>query len=946
MSRGQFRLTLVCINIATEESIADCLDSWFCADLLGEVCIVDLSDESSNKSWLTSYPNDPNWASLNDVFASKPWQSITLISCRTETLGKVSAQRVRNEERIRSSIIQSYPVGGGVQTRFATLSIVDANESKTDANLPLGFTVNLLHESIIISDSNMPIVAVSESNRIPTLAFMSIVAAGGFRSQTNGPIDALNDYEPGLERNIRLCRAIGRAGSGGLLLDENLRRVIGSGSRGTVSVPNLYIAEFDQNRVGKLAVEIIEQGKFSYKKYESPKNEDPKPIGIFRAVAMFFRDFKLYLKEATKRTVDSEVKKRTQGILDLADGKLFGDAAGLVVKGSSRDAPSSEIVNEVLTHLKSLDSGIQIDTATPNPTQWDFLTENMFSLIDAGDSRYKVKSLSTSTDGPVVFRDPLVVGPLTSHSRFTFRPSEVAKFSIPEELVQVDILDRRSLVRVSEFLREAKERSLFDTSTVTEVPQLSTPLVSRLKGSLSRADRIRERMESGVSWDDGEPEPVLPARSASDLRKAFIEWQSIADKESQQSLLWQVAKRIDDDVLLTKQDQKLDEIRKELEELSKLDEPRMGALGKIFAVSGLLAILVVLAKTTALAAIGFFAAPFFIIFWLFSTVIAIATRIFMLALEIRRYEFQKDQIETAMTQKMKTTLKAISEYFRLRLVQMQFEDWHRVIREVVHSPYGGMKRATDTQTSLRNVPRPPQFAIAEFQPSDQQKIRIQHELSGRILSKGYLSEVFNALMSNWQQSYDELQPNSPNRTPEADITEKNVIGGIARPNGSPIFNARVDFRSQLEGPSLRESNTFKIVESLIGWLRNQEIRTIFSNVVGVSSGAHALEHYKPEDYLYEFLRSDQFAIPIEFSSNLFSPLGAEYAGANFEGRDSSPIVSNMDLVDIEAGRSLVLMTHSFDYSKKIPLKMFKNYAKGTQGKSGSPGDGESVVPRT
>ena len=945
MNRGQFRLTLVCIDVATEEPVADCLDSWFCADLLGEVCIVDLSDESSNKSWLTSYPNDPNWVSLNDVFASKPWESITLVSCRTDTLGKVSEQRVRNEERIRSSIIQSYPVGGGVQTRFVTLSIVDASETKKDANLPIGFTVNLLHESKIISDSNMPIIAVSESNRIPTLAFMSIVAAGGFRSQTNGPIDALNDYEPGLERNIRLCRAIGRAGSGGLLLDENLRRVIGSSNRGTVSVPNLYIAEFDQNRVGKLAAEIIEQGKFSYKKYESKKNEDPKPIGIFRAVAMFFGDIKFYLIEATKRTVESEVKKRTQGILDLADGKLFGDAGGLVIKGSSRDAPSSEIVNEVLTYLKQIDSNIQVDTPTSNPKQWDFLIENMFSLIDAGDSRHKVKSLSTSTDGPVVFRDPLVVGPLTSHSRFTFRPSEVAKFSIPEALIEVDILDRRNLVRVSEFLREAKERALFDTSTVTQVEQVATPFVSRLKGSLSRADRIRERMESGVLWDDGEPEPVLPARSASDLRKAFIEWQSVADKESQQSLLWQIAKRIDDDVLQAKQDQKLDDIRKELEELSKLDEPRMGALGKVLAVSGLLATLVILGKTF-LAFMAGIAWIFIGIFWLFSTVIAIATRIFLLALEIRRYQFQKDQIETAMTQKMNTTLIAISEYFRLQLVQMQFEDWHRVIREVVHSPYGRIKRVADTETSLKNVPRPPQFAIAELQPSDQQKIRIQHELSGRILSKGYLSEVFNALMSNWQQSYDELQPNSPNRTPEADITEKNVIGGLARPNGSPIFNARVDFRSQLEGPSLRESNTFKIVESLIGWLRNQEIRTIFSNVVGVSSGAHALEHKKPEDYLYEFLRSDQYAKPIEFSSDLFSPLGAEYAGANFEGRDSSPIVSNMDSVDIEAGRSLVLMTHSFDYSKKIPLKMFKGYSKGAQGQPGPTGEGGSAAPRT
>ena len=70
MNRGQFRLTLVCIDVAAEESVADCLDSWFCADLLGEVCIVDISDESSKKSWLTSYPNDPNWVSLNDIFAS------------------------------------------------------------------------------------------------------------------------------------------------------------------------------------------------------------------------------------------------------------------------------------------------------------------------------------------------------------------------------------------------------------------------------------------------------------------------------------------------------------------------------------------------------------------------------------------------------------------------------------------------------------------------------------------------------------------------------------------------------------------------------------------------------------------------------------------------------------------------------------------------------------
>ena len=209
-----------------------------------------------------------------------------------------------------------------------------------------------------------------------------------------------------------------------------------------------------------------------------------------------------------------------------------------------------------------------------------------------------------------------------------------------------------------------------------------------------------------------------------------------------------------------------------------------------------------------------------------------------------------------------------------------------------------------------------------------------------------MADVFQALRTNWQQSYDELQPNNPYRSPEADIYVKNVIGGIARPNGSPIFNARVDFRSQLEGPLLRESHTLKIVESLIGWLGRQEIRTIFSKVAGVTSGAHALEHYAPEDYLYEFLRPDQYVQPIEFSPNLFSPLGASYAGDNFEGRDSSPIVSNMDSVDIEAGRSLVLMTHSFDYSKKIPLKMFKGYSKGVQGQPGPTGDGGSAALRT
>jgi len=920
------RLVLVALYLADEEQdqIAACVDEWHVAGLLGNVRIVDISKASAGElEWPTVIPNSEEWSEMAAEMNAEPWREVVVVSCRSGDIGSTTKERVNAEERLMAAVYDSYPPRNKTVTRFYTISILAAESKFNDKHLPSGYSINFLHEARNFVDVNLPLQPIGGDGPA-TVAFTALIATGGFACETKLPIIDVQDHTMSVSKPTRMVRALARAASAGFLLDSAVRKVMSPDSGFALATSaSIKMVEDEPVLLNAFTKEVITGGHFGYEPYIPEKREEKIRVGFFAAIKKWFDGFGGYLKRAVVSTVRDEIDGHAKRFVDAFQDVLFGSDSLVTIKGSSYDTPealTTELSRRMATLHDIKDFTLLAPGASVERATWEFLAKSSWALLDGSKLPDGISSLEQAGTR-FVFTMPTVVGPKPIVTYLPIHPDLLAKLSWDEDVKFIDLLDYPSVKRFQECLDEARIEDLFDTpipSAPEPAKTLDKPVESRVRTTMNRDERIHaetERISALVA------EESLPKESITDLRARLTGLIEKLETEHGQSVLVRIAGSIQAGIDRSIVENRIAEIEDRVKGLAETEKPAESPFKKIIFSSltglGVLGILFAVSKFFAIAIFG---SIFFIIagvLWLAGFIVALCTKVVLLAISLRKNDFKRRDELGEIEIMIKQTLTAIKEFTRLTFMQRQFADWNRVIREIVHSPFGRLADVVDRDDQLVSIPRPPQFATARFLQDDRQKMDLQRQIWSQIHRVGYLKEVFEGLRAKWNEEYSGIVLDVVN-SPEGDTSVTRDLPGLKRADGRMVLNPRSDFVEEVSGSELRRKYTRGVLDGLSAWFGSTSLKEVFSKTSHDPQTIKAFRLFDPLDFLYSSVAGEDQPLN-DFSARLFSPTSG-LMESNVEGRCTSEHLLNLGSFPIEIGAPLIFMTWVLEYGKKADLK--------------------------
>ncbi len=909
------RLLILAIDPDSQDQVAECIDEWDAAGLLVNTFLLDVG--KSGGEFVAAFAGDPDWRPLDQILNYLPWVDITIISIRSEPIGKTQQERVGREESLAIRLRKSYPSTGDVQPKLFTLSVYDPSVDFGPAHFPRNYSGHFFHEPINFVDERLPRQPLG-NDAASTLAFTAVVTGGGLQSQKENPAAGINDHSLDMERRVRFVRAMGRAATAGFLLDKSIRRVIGPGaSTSLVETAGISVVDDDPKLLADLSKEVINLGKFFYQVPVGRLEEKvPVETGLIQSLKEFFSGFGTYLGKAVETTVKSRIESRARTFLDAFQELLFGDDSTLRIKGTSTPMTLEHSLEELAkraSELKDIEEFERIESRPiPSPDQWRLLMSASMSSLDGSLPSYGVTCLNKS-GVRIVFRRPHVLGPAPSMSDFVIAAETLRRLDLPEEFLSIDALDFRKDKHFEIALREARLDSIFSAGSATSASGPDTSK-GRIRGSMSRESRIADRKEALSPSTSAE----VTVESVVELRARFDAWRSRNKVESSGTLLWDVASSVHAGIALAKSDYKFDEIKKLYEDATTILIPKRKSLRRFFTGVGvfggaLFFAAIVLSRLGIGALIGLPITVLFFVIWLFGTSATLGREIVRTAIELRKFDFACKQTDSELNRLIRLTLNAVREYSRLTFVERQLTDWSRAIREIAHAPFGRLDEIDDTSDRLPFIPRPPQFAVSRFKSKPDQINTIDREVWMRILRIGYLSDVFRALRAKWSEEYNMHAPGG--LEPESDTGPLRTIGHAERRKSGRILNPRNDLSESFLQNDLRASVTEGELESITRWFSDHHLAALFSGLDHVDTDHHAFDRFSPEEFLLGLVNSRR---SVDFDPNAFAP-GVEPRVANVEFRLKWRGDASLGSFSVSPDRPLHFVTWALDIGFCYPL---------------------------
>jgi len=862
------RLLLLAIDADRQDDIAECIDEWESAGLLANTFLLDLKVDTPRAEFLTAFPGDPTWKSLDAALNHLPWNEVTVVSIRPGTLGTTAQERVGKEESLVARLREAYPPLSEVKPRLFSLSVYQSSVEFQAAHLPRNFTGHLIHEPTNFVDERLPRQPLG-TDTASTLAFTAVVAGGGLRSQRECPVGSINDYSLDATIKLRFIRALGRAASAGFLLDRSIRRIIGpESSTSLVETPGISVVDDDPRLLSDLGREIIKAGRFHYQKTEKrPSTSEVKETGFFEAIRTFFSGFGFYLGKAVETTVKSRIESRARAFLDAFQELLFGDDSTVRIRGTTTAMSPEHALEELARRAAELkdvvDFGRIESRPIPTPDTWRLLSSASLSALDGAD----IDATRCLVKGGVrtVFRRPAVLGPAPSSSDFHVARESLERVGIDLRFVQVDALDFAAQDQFESALREARLDSVFAGGTSSAKPEDDSK--SRLRVTKTREDRIADRKDDPAAGSGA----TVPVETVTDLRRRFETWRSRLKSEHSGTLLWDVSSSINEGIRAAKDDYKFEDIKRISEEAATIVPPEKKSLRSALSAVGILtgvliALGFLLSRLGIASLIGLPIVLLFFVIWLFGTAIALGQTIIRQAIALRKFDFECKKADSELDRLIRLTLNAVREFSRLTFIQRQLTDWSRSIREVAHAPFGRLTDVDDSMDRLPHIPHPPQFPIARFLSRPDQISAIDREVWLRILRIGYLSDGYRQLRARWSDEYNMHAPGG--LEPESDTGPLRALGTAERRASGRILNPRSDLAETFLRQELRASVTEGELESIVRWFSDHRLSDLFSKLDHVETAHHAFDKFSPEEFLLGLTRERR---AVDFDPNSFSP---------------------------------------------------------------------------
>lgn len=875
------RLVLVAVDVYPDTEgdeldglIVECIDKWGAAGLLGDTYLVDVGslgragkEKDANPDFFCAVPGSDVTGYLGWVLSSIQWSEIIVVSLRLSPLSRIPMARVEQEEQLRKRIFEFFPPDHQCRTAFFTLSWIN-DEELFEHSIPRGYTSNFLHDKSIFAGDELAHAPFDESSRPLSLAFTGLLGAGSFMGQSQAPMMSVVASDAALMVNavVRPIRGIARAAVGGWFFREALQLAM---SRETFVMPSGVLdARPDPGTpivLQNLVKETSEVCELNYLPHQvSVPNK--KSQGFFKALIALIRDLPKYLRETTGQEVAAELAKRVTPFADALQA-IYGENAIVRIRGTSDTGVT--VVSEVGDLLHQLaqsktSSGVGSDFQPHiKPEAWRNFCLIATGSLDGSTLPDGVKCLSRGTR--LIFNNPKIVGPTPSSSVFELTKADRSTLGLGQSRNhrEPDILDQDSIQEFRELCMKLKQSDLFSNPGARNehVEEPKTPL-SALSG----------RLVGGLGSSSSDS-IVKSGRDARTISDDFEKWVPRATELARDSFFSRVGAHIQAEVDSASADVKIEELRQLLEEIHKSSSMKKRSLfapiaGGVGAVGVVLALA---ASQSGWVSLALF--PLLIIWlvvWLFSSAFAFGVRVIKRAIRNRQKDLER-RSESYLEALFNSTRQALREYIRLRALQDQFRVWSRILREVIHEPYGKVPSDSLSTGSITNIPHPRQFAIVKVAPDKDQRQFLLNQIRQIVLVNGYLHTVLLGTIGGWLEKYQKFQFRG-NSDPFADVSATWGQSLGQRENMEPIYFPLQDFFEDLVHQNLREETAQALQGEIEVRFRDYDVARVFGQITEVDPAHQALRGFTPERYLFEYLGNDEppGSMRHQFSMDLFS----------------------------------------------------------------------------
>lgn len=869
------RLVLAAVDLSTDTAgekldslIQECVDQWGAVSLLDDTWLVDIGTVGSvepdrnaglierghgaDLDFVCAVPGSDEIRPLGWVLSSNEWKEIVVVSMRLSPLSRVTHSRTEQEEDLRERISKYFPLDHPCRTAFFTLSWING-EDLFEHSIPRGYTSNFVHDTSILAGDELAHAPFDESSRHLSLAFTGLLGAGGFSGQSQSPMMNVVATDAALLVNaiVRPIRGIARAAVGGWFFKEALQLAM---SRETFVMPSGVLdARPDAGTpiiLQNLVKETSEVCGFNYRPHQvvAPKT---KSQGFFKALINLIRDLPKYLREAPMQEVAAELAKRITPFADVLQA-IYGKSAIVRIRGTSDTGVAVVTeVGELLHQLaQSEGNGSLGSDFQPHiePATWRNFCLIAVGSLDGSALPEGVKCLSRGTR--LIFNNPNIVGPSPSSSIFELSRDDraILGLSTTSSRSEPDILDKDSIHEFRELCTKLKQNSLFSNLVPGKESNEDTG---------KTAPTTRGRLLGGLGSRQSESR-VMSIRDVRKILDDFEKWEPRATELARDSFFSLVGAHLQIEVDSASSDVKIEELKHLLDEIQKSFGKKKRSLFAPIA-GGVLAAGAGLAfAASQLGWVGLAFVPLLIIWlvvWLFSSALAFGVRVVKRAIRNRQKDLE-GRSESYLEALFNATQQALKEYIRLRALQDQFRVWSRILREVIHEPYGKVSVDSLAVGGITQVPHPRQFAIVRVAPDRDQRQFLLNQIRQIVLVHGYLQNVLLGAIGGWSEKYKKFQLRG-NSDPFADVSATWGHSLGQRENSEPIYFPLQDFFEDLVFRNLREETAQDLQGEIELRFRDYDVAQVFGQITEVDPDHLALQSFSPERYLFEYLGRDQ-----------------------------------------------------------------------------------------
>lgn len=832
---------------------------------------------------------------LDQELAAVKLRLVRVVALRTGRAPSV-AQLKREQSVVEHLRQRGEPVG--ITFKTFTVSVVPTGAELADDWFQPFWTANLVvvpEESaggegfiaIDLSPDKVEPVSLAAASLVG--AFWTWLDEGAFDHEPNSSVMAMSF--------VRLIRVSLRIVDAGDLTSRLVGWAMDPG--GVWPIPNEFIAHGNpQPMVAEIsqALAAAPDVAFTFARYEAPPPPRPRSMGLFAAVALFYKRLWSYVVRMPIDYLERLGTTVVDRVERIVQAQTFGEDSSVVVRITRRPESVDELIDvRTRTGLVGDLQAVGASAAQPTPEAWRVVRSVAFGLADGGDFHGSMKGREPEWLGQrsvVDDRTLIAPHPGTDGEEMAFRiraielsaigfrsqkDTFIRSFDVASARLLAQLLDdgetQASKQRGEDWLpggwQDLVEADMYDEAIgvadiMATLATWGMP-VGQDEGESLMPDPSNDDFsdeDDGVDLEDtegSEPEPEPPELPAPDrlfvlrqFRERFRQWQEARVG----SVFWTLGESIDRSINEAAADfemaaELVDEVARETSE----SERQVAKVNRkirrrvIFAIA-----LVLLLTLGAVAAFLFLTAAigYLVIGGFVSALLVLPLTMYRSARQLTRLEFKLNRLSDLPDVILERRRHAASEMVRLARLNDQLNDWAEIVTSMLHRPWG--RRAVESGASAWEATSATHVFSVGVPDVDPVKMENEILRLRRFLTRrGWMSSLYSEHLEHWEARYARILGTSPGpgTDPSADVTPGDRAVMTMPQSGEDVFRPRRQFRIDV----LRDRFADDLRATRVELLRHNFDETHSPALLGnVSCAVAGLDRLMPSEFIAPVIR--------------------------------------------------------------------------------------------